>query len=162
MADWQHTIESIKHIYYCLLSCFPIYYFFSFFIVDVVHRFNDGEVLERSGRLGQPIAAAHPDKVPPGCVGFLVSRDLASVSCVSRSRRDSSGDVSCISRSSPEAHGDVFVCEQPQLRAPLLCTLSINRPWAMAIGKSPLGGVGWAEKTRSTKMLSGKEKSAST
>ena len=73
---------------------------------------DDSEALELPGRLEQPIAVARPDGVPPGRVGFRVSRDLASVSCVSRSLRDSSGDVSCVSRSSPGAHGDVFVCEQ--------------------------------------------------
>jgi hypothetical protein len=81
-------------------------------MVDDVHCFNDGEALERSGRLGKPIAAARPEGVPLVHVGFRVSRDLAGMSCVLRSQRGSSGDVSCVSRSLPGAYGDVFVCEQ--------------------------------------------------
>jgi len=52
---------------------------------------NDGEALER------PIATACPNGVPPGHVGFRVSRDLTGVSCVSHPRRGSSGDMSCVS-----------------------------------------------------------------
>jgi hypothetical protein len=40
---------------------------------------NDGETLEWSGRLGQPRDAACPNGVPPGRVGFRVSRDLISM-----------------------------------------------------------------------------------
>ena len=68
-------------------------------------RIDDDDALERSGRLEQPIAAARPDGVPLGRVGFRVSRDLAGVSCVSRSRRGSSDDVSCVSPISLEAQG---------------------------------------------------------
>jgi hypothetical protein len=53
---------------------------------------DDDEALERLGRLEQPIAAARPNGIPPGRVGFRVSRDLVGVSCVSRSRRGSSGN----------------------------------------------------------------------
>ena len=66
-------------------------------------RIDDDDALERLGQLEQPIAAARPDGVPPGRVGFQVSRDLAGVSYVSHSRRGSSGDVSCVSHSSLEA-----------------------------------------------------------
>ena len=52
---------------------------------------DDGEALERPDRLEQPIAAARPDGVPPGRVGFRVSRDLAGVSCVSRSSLEAQG-----------------------------------------------------------------------
>jgi hypothetical protein len=99
------------HLLFIFYLIFPIYYFFSFFVVDDVHCFNDDKALERSGWLGQSIAAARPDRVPPGRVGFRVSRDLAGESCVSRSWQGSSGDVSCVSHSSPGAYGDVFVCK---------------------------------------------------
>ena len=99
--------------------------------------FNDGEALERSGQLGQPIAAARPDGILPGQVVFretssdvlcialqprLLKRHVLCIAlnagahsdvfvCEHTSQRGSSGDVSCVSRSSPGAHGDVFVCE---------------------------------------------------
>ena len=54
--------------------------------------------------LGQPIAAILSDGVPLKSVGYRVSRALASVSYVSRSRQDSTYDVSCTSRSSLRTH----------------------------------------------------------
>jgi hypothetical protein len=103
------------HLLFIFSHTFPIYYFFLFFILDDVHCFNDGEALERSDRLGQLIAAAHPDGVPPRCVGFRVSRDLAAVSCVSCSRWGFSSDVSCVSRSPPaikESHKTRYLTHQ--------------------------------------------------
>jgi hypothetical protein len=76
------------------------------------YSFNDGEVLERSGQLGQPIATARPDGVPPVCVGFWVSRDFTDILAYRAPSKAPSGDVSCISRSPPGAHIDVFMCEQ--------------------------------------------------
>ena len=74
----EHTIEFINTSTFYLLSYFSnLYYFFSFFVVDNVHCFNDGEALERSGWLGQPIAAARPDGVPLGRMGFRVSQETS-------------------------------------------------------------------------------------
>jgi hypothetical protein len=101
MANWgaQHTQSSQKSIYNPLfLPSFPIY-FSLFFIGAHGWWIDNGEALEWSGRLGHPIAAAHPAWVPPGRVGFWVPRDIVGVSCVSRSQWGSSGDVSCISHS---------------------------------------------------------------
>jgi len=54
--------RTYQYIYFLLsLSYFPIYYLFMFFVVDDVYCFNDGEALEWLGRLGQPIAATHPE-----------------------------------------------------------------------------------------------------
>jgi hypothetical protein len=116
---WR-PIDNIKsnlsiHLLFIFSHTFPIYHFFSLFVLDDVHCFNDGEALERSDRLGQLIAVAHPDGVPPGRVGFRVSRDLADVSCVSCSRWGSSGDVTCVSRSpSPikESHKTRYLTHQ--------------------------------------------------
>jgi len=122
----NRTYQNTSILYF--LFYFPIYYFFSFFVVDDVHCFNDGEALERWGWLGQPIAA--PWRLPPRRVVFRVSRDLAGVSCISRSRRGSSGDMSCVSRSSSGPHGDVFVCEhnfwQLHWRTIILASLQPN------------------------------------
>jgi len=51
-----------------------VYYCFSFFVVDNDRCFNDGEAPEWSGRLGQPIAAAHPDGSLPGMWGSGLKR----------------------------------------------------------------------------------------
>ena len=95
----QSTQKHNKSIYYIFLPSFPnlplLLYFSSFFVV--LHgRWidDDDEALELLGRLEQPIAAARPDGVPLGHVRFRVLRDIADVSCVSRSRRGSSGNVS--------------------------------------------------------------------
>ena len=62
--------------------------------------------------LGQPIAAAIPDGVPPGCAGFRVCKSARRLSCVPRCR---SGllqrELRCIT---PGVEGtrDVFVCQQ--------------------------------------------------
>ena len=62
--------------------------------------------------LGQPIAAARPDGVPPGRVEFWVYKSARGLSCVPRFRRVSF-DVSCdASPPVSRVHGDVFVCEQ--------------------------------------------------
>ena len=46
---------------------------------------NEDKTLEWLGRLEQPIAVSRPDEVSLERVGFWVSRDLISVSCVPRS-----------------------------------------------------------------------------
>ena len=83
---------------------------------SVLHgwRIDDDDALERSGWLEEPIAAARPDRVPLGRVRFRVSRDLAGVSCVSRSRRGSSSDMSCVSRSSLKAQSPVWTSPRRQ------------------------------------------------
>ena len=59
--------------------------------------------------LGQPIAAARPDGVPPRRVGFRVYKSARRIACVPRFRRVSF-DVSCgASPPALEVHGDVFV-----------------------------------------------------
>jgi hypothetical protein len=75
-ADEQEHIFMRLHTWLASIIAFPIYFCFSFFIAANGYWFNDDEALERSGRLGQPIAAALPDGVPPGRVGLRVSRDL--------------------------------------------------------------------------------------
>lgn len=61
--------------------------------------------------LGQPIAAAIPDGVPPGCAGFRVFKSVRRLSCVSRCRSDLlRRELRCIT---PGVEGtrDVFVCQ---------------------------------------------------
>ena len=61
--------------------------------------------------LGQPIATARLDRVPPGRVGFRVLKSARRIACVPRFRRVSF-DVSCgASAPASRVHGDVFVCE---------------------------------------------------
>ena len=61
--------------------------------------------------LGQPIAAVLPDGVPPGSLGFRVSKASSGLSCVSRFRWDLlRRELRCIT---PGVEGtrDVFVCQ---------------------------------------------------
>jgi hypothetical protein len=107
-----HTcIQSKKHLLHLLPSLFPSTAAPLSSLLLHGRWFNDDEALERSGWLGQPITAARPNGVPPGRVGFWVSRELIGMSCASRSRRGSSDDMSYVSHSSLEALGKVFICE---------------------------------------------------
>ena len=71
--------------------------------------------------LGQPIAAAIPDGVPPGCAGFRVCKSTRRLSCVSRCR---SGllrrELRCIT---PGVEGTryVFVCQQHLVGRKIKC-----------------------------------------
>jgi len=81
---------------------------------------------------GPPGSARHrpekawPDPIGPGTgnhrlprhVGFCVSRNLVSVSCILRSQWASSGDVSYVPHSSLEALGKVYVCQHTFRRQP--------------------------------------------
>ena len=61
--------------------------------------------------VGQPIAAACPDGVPPGRAGFRSSKAPAGLPVYRASGRVSF-DVSCgVSPPASRVHGDVFVCE---------------------------------------------------
>jgi hypothetical protein len=107
MADWVSIYPIVKTQQINLLPFFYPIFPSTSHSSSVLHGrwIDDDEALERLGRLEQPIATARPDGVPHGCVVFRVSRDLVSVSCISRFRRGSSGDVSCVSCSALEARG---------------------------------------------------------
>ena len=112
-----NNTQSIKSIYYffcvhLLLSLTLVSFFLvlrSFFALEGSDpRGSRGERID----LGQPIAAAIPDGVPPGCAGFRVCKSTRRLSCVSRCwsgllRRE----LRCIT---PGVEGtrDVFVCQQ--------------------------------------------------
>ena len=108
-----NNTQSIKSIYYFFQSTFyPSTVLLSrsslFFVFESCEsRGSRGERID----LGQPIAAALPDGVPPGGVGFRVRKSARRLSCVSRCR---SGllrrELRCIT---PGVEGtrDVFVCQ---------------------------------------------------
>ena len=99
-----------------------IYYFSSMFYLSTVSLSRSSlffvfESCESRGSrgeridLGQPIATAIPDGVPPGCAGFRVCKSTRRLSCVSRCwsgllRRE----LRCIT---PGIEGtrDLFVCQ---------------------------------------------------
>ena len=96
---------------------YPRFYFSPLFFFLVLRSFfllQGGEPRGSRGEridLGQPIAAALPDGVPPGGVGFRVCKSARRLSCISRCR---SGllrrELWCIT---PGVEGtrDMFVCQ---------------------------------------------------
>ena len=109
-----NNTQSNKSIYYFFLSTFYLSTVFLsrsslFFVFESCEsRGSRGERIDP----GQPIAAALPDGVPPGCAGFRVCKSTRRLSCVSRCwsgllRRE----LRCIT---PGVEGtrDVFVCQQ--------------------------------------------------
>ena len=71
LNNTQSTYQSI--IFYLYLYLLPLFFFFSFFVRS--SSLQGGEPRGPMGdqvNLGQPIATAHPDGVPPGRVGFRV------------------------------------------------------------------------------------------
>jgi hypothetical protein len=107
MADWVLIYQIVKTKQINLLPLFyPLFSSISRSSSALHGRWiDDSEALEQLGWLEQPIAAARRNEVPLGRVGFQVSRYVTGVSCISRSRRGSSGNVSCVSRLSLEAQG---------------------------------------------------------
>ena len=113
-----NNTQSNKSIYYFFLSTFYLSTVFLsrsslFFVFESCEsRGSRGERID----LGQPIAAALPDGVPPGRVGFRVFKSARRLSCVSRCR---SGllrrELRCIT---PGVEGtrDVFVCQHLVLK----------------------------------------------
>ena len=81
----QH--QSNQSIYYTFVFIYlyplPLYLSFSFFALEGSDP--RGSRGERIG-LGQPIAAALPDGVPPGSVGFRVPKSSRRSTCESRFR----------------------------------------------------------------------------
>ena len=117
-----NNTQSNKSIYYFFIYVLSLHRFLSrsslFFVFESCEsRGSRGERID----LGQPIAAAIPDGVPPGCAGFRVCKSARRLSCVSRCR---SGllrrELRCIT---PGVEGtrDVFVCQHPQVI--LMCGL---------------------------------------
>jgi hypothetical protein len=103
---WWWPIDDTKlnlsiHLLFMFYLTFPIYYFLSFFIVDDVHCFSDGEALERSGQLWQPIATARPDGFLPCLWGFGSQETSPACLAYHASFEAPFGDVSCVSRSQP-------------------------------------------------------------
>ena len=121
-----NNTQSNKSIYYFFKSRFYLSIVFLsrsslFFVFEGCEsRGSRGERID----LGQPIAAAIPDGVPPGCAGFRVCKSTRRLSCVSRCwsgllRRE----LRCIT---PGVEGtrDVFVCQHTFWR--LCCGSKIN------------------------------------
>ena len=83
----QHTIEQICLHLLPLLFLLPCSSSSSFFVRS--SSLQGGEPRgSRGGQadLGQPIAAARPDGVPPGRVGFRVLKSTRRIACVPRFR----------------------------------------------------------------------------
>ena len=108
-----NNTQSNKSIYYLFIYVLSLHVFLSrsslFFVFESCEsRGSRGERID----LGQPIAAAIPDGVPPSCAGFRVCKSARRLSCVSRCR---SGllrrELRCIT---PGVEGtcDVFVFQQ--------------------------------------------------
>jgi hypothetical protein len=117
-ADRLNQHQSNKHIY----NFFVFIYSYPCILLLILCRYSRLEAANPRGSrggqadIGQPIAAARPDGVPPGRAGFLVSKAPAGLSCVPRFRRAFLGACCRTSRSASRVHGGVFVCEHFQAR----------------------------------------------
>ena len=109
-----NSTQSNKSIYYFFIDVLSLHRFsISFFVFESCEsRGSRGERID----LGQPIAAALPDGIPPRLVGFRICKSTRRLSCVSRCR---SGllrrELRCITPS-VEGTRDVFVCQHTFLR----------------------------------------------
>ena len=107
-----NNTQSNKSIYYFFIYVLSLHRFLSrsslFFVFESCEsRGSRGERID----LGNPIAAAIPDGVPPGCAGFRVYKSTRRLSCVSRCRPGLlRRELRCIT---PGVEGtrDVFVCQ---------------------------------------------------
>jgi hypothetical protein len=112
MADWRHKIESINTSTFYVLS----YFFNLLFLVVLYCRRCSLLQRWRSPRAVRSAMTAHsrctPWRVPPVLVGFRVSRDFTSMSCISRFFRGSFWWRVLRIALTTGAHSDVFMCEQ--------------------------------------------------